>query len=98
MGYVAKLDGEEWKKREPGETTKDEDIVSGEETFIVGNEFAFVKLRKVHTRNGERLEIESPRAGHTIRLDAMELESLTWQTPETFSAFLETPFGPDPEH
>lgn len=48
------------------------------------------------TRNGERLEIVAPRLGKHIRLDPLELESLTWQTTETFSKFLETPFGPLP--
>jgi hypothetical protein len=57
------------------------------------NEFAHVRIRKVATRNGARLEIESPRLGRSIRLDAVALESLTWQEPETFSRFLETPFG-----
>jgi hypothetical protein len=49
----------------------------------------------VRTPNGVRLEIESPRLGRSIRLDALALESLTWQRPETFSRFLETPFGQD---
>jgi hypothetical protein len=49
----------------------------------------------VHTRNGERLEIEAPRRGFKIRLDAVELESLTWQTSETFSGFLRSSIGPD---
>jgi hypothetical protein len=57
------------------------------------NEFALVRVRKVKTRNGMRLEIESPRLGRSIRLDALALESLTWQRPETFSRFLEAPFG-----
>jgi len=60
----------------------------------VGNEFAVVSVRKVYTRNGERLEISSPRLGYAIRLDALALESLTWQTMETFTKFLEEPFGP----
>lgn len=63
----------------------------------ITNEFAVVRVRKVWTRNGERLEITSPRLGHAIRLDALALESLTWQTMDTFTRFLETPFGP-PEH
>jgi hypothetical protein len=69
----------------------DEPVGAGEFTEI-GNEFALVRFRKVWTRNGERLEIESVRRGTRIRLDAIELESLTWQTPETFSRFLESPF------
>lgn len=63
----------------------------------LANEFAVVQVRKVRTRNGVRLEIISPKLGRGIWLDPMELESLTWQTPETFSKFLQTPFGPEPE-
>jgi hypothetical protein len=67
------------------------------EPIEIGNEFAFVRVRKVWTRNGERLEVTAPKLGYAIRLDSMELESLTWQTTETFSKFLETPFGPEGE-
>lgn len=59
----------------------------------IGNEFATVTVRKVHTRNGVRLEIESPKLGYKIRLDALELESLTWQHKDVFTKFLENPFG-----
>ena len=61
--------------------------------FPIGNEFASVVIRKVFTRNGERLEIYAPKLGLRIQLDALELESLTWQTHETFSKFLQHPFG-----
>lgn len=54
-----------------------------------------MSVRKVMTRNGARLEIKSVRLGFSIQLDALALESLTWQRPETFSKFLETPYGPD---
>ncbi len=67
---------------------------NGEE-FELANEFAMVRIRRRKTRNGERLEIEAPRLGRRIALCPLELESLTWQTPETFSRFLSTPFGPD---
>jgi hypothetical protein len=63
--------------------------------IVVSNEFAAVSVRKVYTRNGARLEIRSPRMGQAIRLDALALESLTWQTMETFTRFLETPYGPE---
>lgn len=63
----------------------------------LSNEFATVSIRKVYTRNGVRLEIASPRLGRRILLDPLALESLTWQTMETFSAFLQTPFGPHQE-
>jgi hypothetical protein len=64
------------------------------EPIIIANEFAEVEVRKVHTRNGVRLEIRSPRAGYVVRLDALELEALSWQSPETFSRLLENPWGP----
>lgn len=63
----------------------------------LGNEFAEVVVKKVYTRNGVRLAIQAPRLGRQIRLCPLELESLTWQPPEVFSEFLETPFGPEAE-
>jgi hypothetical protein len=65
--------------------------------FTISNEFTSVRVRKERTRNGERLEIASSRLGHVIRLDPLELESLTWQNETTFSRLLETPYGPDEE-
>ncbi|WP_038072338.1 hypothetical protein [Thermus scotoductus] len=59
------------------------------------NEFTTVIVEKVQTRNGERLRISSPRLGYSIDLDPLELEALTWQTVETFSQLLRTPYGPD---
>ena len=61
--------------------------------LVIGNEFATVHVQKVETRNGERLRISSPRLNTSIELDALTLESLTWQPPETFSGFLAKPFG-----
>lgn len=69
----------------------------GDEPVELANEYTVVEVRRVMTRNGVRLEIVSPRLGRGIRLDPLQLESLTWQTPETFSGFLETPFGPESE-
>jgi len=43
--------------------------------------------------DSKNFEISSPRLIRTIRLDPIELESLTWQTTDTFTKFLETPFG-----
>jgi hypothetical protein len=68
-----------------------------DERIVLANEFTEVWVQKVRTRNGERLRIFSPRLGFQIDLDPLELESLTWQGPETFSRFLETPFGPGAE-
>jgi hypothetical protein len=76
------------------DSTDDQDLERYEDVGIA-NEFAQVSVCKVLTRNGERLEIRSPKLGRRIRLDPLELESLTWQTTETFSRFLEEPFGPE---
>ncbi len=72
---------------EPGQT-------GGDQVIGLSNEFAQVSVRKVMTRNGERLEISSRGMQSTIRLDPLELEALTWQPPDTFTAMLANPFGP----
>lgn len=63
--------------------------------ILVSNEFAAVTVRKVATRNGERLEIRSLEHDRAIRLDALALEALTWSDPLQVGKGLETPFGPD---
>ena len=68
-----------------------------EQTTIV-NEFTGVTVRKLSTKNGERLEVESMRLGFRIRLDALGLEALSWQDDATVSGWLSTPFGPDGDH
>ena len=60
----------------------------------LGNEFAQVRVSRVETRNGSRLLIESPKSGQWVALCPLELEALTWQGPETFSAMIGHPFGP----
>jgi DNA polymerase I-like protein with 3'-5' exonuclease and polymerase domains len=64
----------------------------------IANEFSVARVRKVYTRNGERLEISAPKQAQKILLDPLELESLTWQTPELFAELLTTPFGPEIEY
>ena len=64
--------------------------------LVVANEFAAVSVRKVHTRNGERLEIRSLGHDQSVLLDAIALEALTWSSPLEVGKGLETPFGPDP--
>lgn len=68
------------------------------EWITVANEFTTTRVRKTRTRNGERLEVHSTKLGTTILLDPLELESLTWQTAETFSRMLEDPYGPEEVH
>lgn len=64
--------------------------------LVIANEFAAVSVRKVNTRNGERLEIRSIGNDQLILLDAITLEALTWSTTLEVGHGLETPFGPDP--
>lgn len=61
---------------------------AAEAAIMVTNEYAHVKIRKVYTRNGERLEISAPLAGAEVRLDAVILELLARMTPEAASRLL----------
>lgn len=65
-----------------------------EPIISIANEFAEVRVRRVDTRNGSRLLIESPRSGQWISLCPLELEALTWQSPQTFSAMIGSPMAP----
>ncbi|TDC98477.1 dihydrodiol dehydrogenase [Actinomadura sp. 7K507] len=65
------------------------------EEFVIGNEFAEVRVALVRTRNGSRLRVRDAKSGREIMLCPLELESLTWQTPELFSRLLATPYGPE---
>jgi len=67
------------------------------EPLEIANEFATVVVRRVETRNGIRLRIESPRHQRAIDLDPLELETLTWQSHDLFSQLLRQPFGPEGE-
>lgn len=61
---------------------------SNNQELKISNEFATITVRKVFTGNGQRLEIESSRDNLSIRLDALQLESLTWQNADLFSILL----------
>ena len=79
---------------------EDEEEIEDTETQYteLTNEFAFTLVRKVGTGNEARLEIISPKLGYQTYLDAPLLESLTWQSSQTFSKFLEEPYGPRGSH
>ena len=57
----------------------------------ISNKNAVVLVRKVRTRNGVRLEIYSPETDRRVYLDPLLIESLSWQTAETFSNTLQDP-------
>ena len=71
-----------------------EELESGGDWIEIGNEFATVSVRRVLTRNGARLQVRSSKLDTDVFLDSVLLESLTWQTSESFSLFLETPLEP----
>ena len=60
----------------------------------IANEFTIIRVRKVLTRNGARLEVTSPKLGFTAYFDPLQLEALTWVDDKMFSKLLETPWGP----
>jgi len=67
-------------------------IASKEEQIAeIADDFASVTVTKIITPCGTRIEISASNTGHSIRLDPLELESLTWQTPDSFLELL----GPD---
>ncbi|MEV7005072.1 hypothetical protein [Streptosporangium sp. NPDC051022] len=68
-------------------------IVRAGESFGIGNEFTGVQVRKVWTRQGERLELYVPKHGYRILLDAMQLEIVAAQDPEKFSELFARKLG-----
>jgi hypothetical protein len=78
----------------------DEEEIEDTETEYneFANEFAFTLVRKAGAGSEARLEIISPKLGYQTYLSAPPLESLTWQNPQTFSKFLEEPYGPRSSH
>ena len=68
---------------------------TGAASIRLGNEFTEVVVEPVRTRNGTRLRIFVPSSGREIMLCPLELEALTWQGHELFSALLRTPHGPE---
>ena len=79
---------------ETSEGPEVEEEESADLDVTLANEFASVRVRRLRTRNGVLLEISSRRLSTCIRLDPLALESLTWQTMETFTRFLRDPYGP----
>ncbi|MCA1718037.1 MAG: hypothetical protein LC781_14860, partial [Actinobacteria bacterium] len=57
----------------------------------ITNDSAIALVRKIRTRNGVRMEIYSPESEKRVYLDPLLIESLAWQTPETFLDTLEDP-------
>ena len=77
----------------PGDNSVSGD--NGDGVIRLANEFTEVVVELVRTRNGARLRISVPSSGRQIMLCPLELEALTWQDHDLFSALLRTPHGPE---
>jgi hypothetical protein len=64
---------------------RNDGVVDSGESFGIGNEFTGVMVRKVWTKQGERLELSVPKKGYRIMLDAMQLEIVAAQDPGRFT-------------
>ncbi|WP_327579048.1 dihydrodiol dehydrogenase [Streptomyces sp. NBC_00145] len=71
----------------------DEGTVRAGESLRIANEFTDVRVRKVWTRQGERLELSVPKKGYRILLDAMQLEIVAAQEPEKFTELFAVNLG-----
>jgi hypothetical protein len=80
-------------QHQPDDDQAELEPADGTDEFTITNEFTSVVLRKIRTRNGERLEIRSLRVPDRVTLDALVLESLTWRPFEELAKGLEKPFG-----
>jgi hypothetical protein len=48
-----------------------------------------IEIQKIKTRNGSRIEIMAIESGKSIKLDPIELESLTWQDEADLARMLQ---------
>ena len=64
---------------------REDGVVQAGEQFGIGNEFTGVLVRKVWTKQGERLELTVPKKGYRTLLDAMQLEIVAAQDPAKFT-------------
>lgn len=62
--------------------------VHEDEPIVLEGDGVTVTLRKAYTPNGQLLEISSLEATDSTRLDAIELESVTWQDRDTLYAVM----------
>jgi hypothetical protein len=77
-----------------GSSADGDPVADGHEPITVSSEFALATLEHVETPDGPRIHIEAPKLGYDIEVGARELAWLTTQSHDTFTEWLETPFGP----
>lgn len=74
------------------------DAASGperEDAITVSNEFAMASVQKEQGEDGDYLAVSAPKLGYDARFGVRELEWVVCQDHETFTEFLEHPFGPE---
>lgn len=71
-------------KQDPDDGNGVAEKLAGDAPVSISNEFARVVVRKVYTRNGERLEITAPFFHAIVRLDPLQLETLARQDHALF--------------
>lgn len=69
--------------------TEVDNLIERGESQTVSDEATTVTVTKIFTPAGECLEITAPNAERTVRLDALELETLTWQEHDAYLTFLD---------
>lgn len=70
------------------------DAATGE--ISISNEYSHTTVRKIHTEDGEAIQIETPARGTTINLGVPSLRALTTVSDTyVFSEWFRTPFGPE---
>jgi|GEM_PF-2665476 len=95
-GRVA-LGGGRGDRDEERAVNSQDGVIKRSEPLGIGNEFTGVEVRKVWTRQGERLEIALPKTGRSILLDPMQLEILIAQEPEKFTELFACELGSEEE-
>ena len=74
---------------------RDDGVVKEGEQFGIANEFTGVMVRKVWTKQGERLELTVPKKNYRILLYAMQLEIVAAQDTERFTELFAIRLGAD---
>lgn len=65
--------------------------------LVIANEFTAVAVRKIGTRQGERLELRVAGSGRRVLLDAMQLEAVAHLDAAAFSRLIAHSLGSTPQ-
>lgn len=74
--------------------TRSDSSSLGTDPVSLSDDVHTVEIRKVITRNGERLEIATVDTTNRIQIDPLGLESLSWQHPRELAQLLRSEYMP----